>query len=101
MMLPTAPALLRRVEQVLTGYADRVMTQEQARRGADVASAKDTRPKEFLLHRPRRVTHAELIAVANRFLDDLADAVAPPIGQTLKIEDERPAILPLVDEDDQ
>ena len=104
MMLPTAPALLRAVEQVLTGYADRVVTREQARRGADATPPRmGTRADTLLIRRPRRViTHAELIAVANRWLDDLADGIAPPLGKTLKLDDDRPApALPALDEDDQ
>ena len=99
MMLPTAPALLRAVEHVLTGYADRVTTQEQLRRGADATPRRTgARVDELLIRRPRRfITHAELIAVANRFLDDLADGIAPPLGKTLTFE-ERPR--PVFDDDE-
>lgn len=102
MMLPTAPALLRRVEEVLTGYADRLVTRENTRRGADVTPPRlGTQADGLLIRRPRaRVTHADLLATANRFLDDLADGIAPPLGKTLKIEDERPVVPPLVDEDE-
>ena len=102
-MLPTVPALLRTVEQVLTGYADRVVTRENVRHGADVTPpVLGSRAEELLIRKPRRrITHAELIAVANRFLDDLADGVAPPLSKTLKIDEPEPARpSPLVDEDD-
>jgi len=102
MMKPTVPALLRRVEHVLTGYADRVVTREDTRHGADATPPRmGARVDGMLIRRPRRViTHAELIAVANRFLDDLADGVAPPLGKTLKFEETAAPDLPPVDEDD-
>jgi hypothetical protein len=81
MMKPTAPALLRAVEHVLTGYADRLVTRERARYRADATPPRPgARVNDLLIRRPRHViTHAELIAVANRWLDDLADGIAPPL----------------------
>jgi hypothetical protein len=101
MMKPTGPAILRAVEHVLTGYADRVMTQEQVRRGADATPPRaGARVDELLIRRPRRfITHAELIAVANQFLDDLADGIAPPLGKTLTFDDTPPQEAPADDDE--
>jgi hypothetical protein len=101
MMKPTAPALLRAVEHVMTGYADRMVTRENARRGADATPPRmGSRADALLIRRPRRmITHAELIAVANRWLDGLADGIAPPLGKTLKFEDTKPAAA--VPDDDE
>jgi hypothetical protein len=101
MMKPNAPTLLRAVEHFLTGYADRVVTREQAK----VAVPRlGTHTEELIIRKPRKplITHAELLAAANQFLDDLADGIAPPIGKTLTFEDKplhRP--LPFFDDDDQ
>jgi hypothetical protein len=100
MMKPNAPAMLRAVEHFLTGYADRVVTRDQAQ----VAVPRlGTHAEELLIRKPRKplITHAELLAVANRFLDDLADGVAPPIGKTLKIEDKPLHRALPFDDDDQ
>lgn len=98
-MKPTVPALLRAVEQALTGYVDRVRTQEETRYRDDVTPPRDGAKVDLLIRRPRRsVTHAELLAVANRFLDDIADSIAPPIGAVLDVRDDRPAVD---DEDDR
>jgi hypothetical protein len=100
MMKPTGPAILRAVEHVLTGYADRVMTQEQTRRRADATPPRGgAHVNDLLIRRPRRfITHAELIAVANRFLDDIADGIAPPLGKTLTFEETPPRPVPDDDE---
>jgi hypothetical protein len=83
-----------------TGYADRVITQEQTRRGADATPRRTgSRVDELIIRRPRRIiTHAELIAIANRFLDDLADGIAPPLGKVLTFEETPPRPVPDDDE---
>lgn len=100
MMKPTGPAILRAVEHVLTGYADRVMTQEQVRRSAEATPPRDgANVNDLLIRRPSRfITHAELIAVANQFLDDIADSIAPPLGKTLTFEETPPRPVPDDDE---
>jgi len=81
MMRPSVPPLLRAVEQMLTGYVDRIRVQGEARFRADATPPRTAANVELLIRRPRRtITHAELIAVANQFLDDAADAIAPPLG---------------------
>lgn len=80
--------MIRAVESVIAGYADRARARQDAKIRADAT------PPPPGLHADRpwispgrppwiKAPHADVRALLARFLDDVADAIAPPPGQTI------------------
>jgi hypothetical protein len=86
----TTSALVRAAEQILAGWTDRIGTQADAQREAKAAGQRliDETPARFETKSDLVPFHASDVRTFWQHLtDDIADAIDPPIGSTLRFHD--------------